>query len=363
MSRSWKALLLVGVLVTAAAGSANAAPPFDLTLSGPTGFVPGQALSAPFTGALTASGLGVPNQTIELFVDNQITASAATTLQGTYAISLPPFTGTADKTIKAVAFRGTPLETSTTMIVEVVRYALTVNTAGSGAGTVTSSPGGISCPGTCSGVFVATSAVTLTAVPRPGSIFAGWSGGGCTGTGSCTITMNAPTSVTATFVMQTFSLTVSRAGAGSGTVSSAPAGISCGTDCSENYPFGTMVSLNAAPSVGSTFAGWSGGCTGTGICTVTMNASTTVTANFILQTFPLTVTKAGSGSGTVTSSPAGINCGTDCTQTYNHGTVVTLTASASFFSFFTGWSGGGCTGTGACVVSMTTARTVTATFS
>ncbi|MDN5942644.1 MAG: S8 family serine peptidase [Nitrospira sp.] len=80
--------------------------------------------------------------------------------------------------------------------------------------------------------------------------------------------------------------------------------------------------------------------------------------NSIATTF--TVIKAGTGTGTVTSIPAGINCGSDCSEQFPGGTTVTLTATADGGSTFTGWSGGGCTGTGACVVS--TAATATATF-
>ena len=79
---------------------------------------------------------------------------------------------------------------------------------------------------------------------------------------------------------QDFSLTVVRAGMGSGTVSSTPAGISCGTDCSEPYPNGTAVTLTATPAAGAVFGGWSGGCTGTGSCTVTMTVARTVNATF-----------------------------------------------------------------------------------
>jgi len=75
----------------------------------------------------------------------------------------------------------------------------------------------------------------------------------------------------------------------------------------------------------------------------------------------LTVTKSGSGSGTVTSSPAGINCGSTCSAGYASGTSVALTASAASGSTFGGW-GGSCSGTGTCTVSMTAARSVTATF-
>jgi hypothetical protein len=77
----------------------------------------------------------------------------------------------------------------------------------------------------------------------------------------------------------------------------------------------------------------------------------------------LTVTNTGiaGGSGTVTSAPAGINCGADCSEAYLSGTSVELTASAHGDSTFTGW-GGACTGMGECTVTMSTARTVTATF-
>jgi aryl-phospho-beta-D-glucosidase BglC (GH1 family) len=77
--------------------------------------------------------------------------------------------------------------------------------------------------------------------------------------------------------------------------------------------------------------------------------------------FTLTVTKAGTGSGTVTSSPSGINCGSTCSGNYSSGTSVTLTATAASGSTFAGW-GGACTGTATCTVSMTAVRSVTATF-
>jgi hypothetical protein len=64
----------------------------------------------------------------------------------------------------------------------------------------------------------------------------------------------------------------------------------------------------------------------------------------------------------VTSSPSGINCGTDCSEYYDHGTVITLTATPDSGDMFTGWSGGGCSGTGPCVRTHTSAVTITATF-
>jgi Divergent InlB B-repeat domain len=174
-----------------------------------------------------------------------------------------------------------------------VRYTLTVNKGGSGQ--VQSSPNGINCGSRCSVRYPARTAVDLTATPASGWAFMGWNGGGCSGTGTCTVTMNADIAVTATFASQSggpFTLTVSRSGTGTGTVTSSPAGINCGTDCSEAYPSGTPVTLTAAPDSGSVFGGWSGGgCSGTGACTVTMNANTSVTAAFAVQSNgPFTLT-------------------------------------------------------------------------
>jgi hypothetical protein len=81
-----------------------------------------------------------------------------------------------------------------------------------------------------------------------------------------------------------------------------------------------------------------------------------------VQQYSLAVTKSGSGSGSVTSSTGGINCGATCTATYDPGAVVTLTAASSGGSTFGGWSGGGCTGTGTCSLSMNSSISVSAAF-
>ncbi|WP_081713647.1 cellulase family glycosylhydrolase [Cystobacter fuscus] len=77
-----------------------------------------------------------------------------------------------------------------------------------------------------------------------------------------------------------FTLTVTKSGAGGGTVTSSPSGIDCGSTCGANYSSGTSVTLSAAAASGSTFAGWSGACSGTGTCTVSMTAARSVTATF-----------------------------------------------------------------------------------
>ena len=325
-----------------------------------------------------------------------------------------------------------------------IPYTLTVAKAGTGSGTVTSSPAGISCGADCSEPYNSGTVVTLSQAATAGSTFAGWSGA-CTGTGACSVTMSAAQAVTATFNLIPYTLTVAKAGTGAGTVTSSPAGISCGADCSEPYNSGTVVTLSQAATAGSTFAGWSGACTGTGACSVTMSAAQAVTATFNLNPClhpdrreggnrqpapspPLPPASAAANrllralqlrhrrhpqpgrhrrlhlrrlerglhrnrrllghherrpvrhrhlqpqsptpspsrrrepaAGTVTSSPAGISCGADCSEPYNSGTVVTLSQAATAGSTFAGWSGA-CTGTGACSVTMSAAQSVTATF-
>ena len=162
-----------------------------------------------------------------------------------------------------------------------------------------------------------------------------------------------------------YALTVTKTGTGSGTVTSSPAGINCGATCSAKFTSGVTVTLAATPAAGSTFVGWSGACTGTGACTVSMTASKTVTATFnttTAGTYALTLYKIGTGLGTVASNPAGINCGTGCVANFTSGRLVTLTATPTTGSTFTGW-GGACAGTArTCTVTMSAARVVTATF-
>jgi aryl-phospho-beta-D-glucosidase BglC (GH1 family) len=243
-------------------------------------------------------------------------------------------------------------------------FALAVTKNGTGTGTVTSSPSGISCGSICNASYNSGTSVTLTAAAASGSTFGGWSGA-CSGTATaCTVSMTAARNVTATFNSSSasFTLSVTKAGSGTGTVTSAPSGINCGSTCSASYSSGTSVTLTAAAGSGASFAGWSGACSGTGTCTLSMTQARSATATFnTASTFALGVTRAGTGSGTVTSSPGGINCGTSCTANYANGTSVTLTAAAASGSAFAGWSGS-CSGTGSCVLAMTASRSVTATF-
>lgn len=164
-----------------------------------------------------------------------------------------------------------------------------------------------------------------------------------------------------------FPLSVSRVGAGSGVVTSNPPGIDCGSACVASYPQDSGVSLSPQPDPGSVFAGWTGACTGTGTCSVSMDGPRSVSARFDLISYTLRVTKTPLGLilGAVSSSPAGINCALLCpsaTASFPSGTVVTLTAQPILTARFGGW-GGDCSGSGACVVTMDGDKSVTAEFS
>ncbi len=211
----------------------------------------------------------------------------------------------------------------------------------------------------------------VSALPDGSSIITGvFTGTATFGTTPPLISIGSNDSFTARILPRVlFDLAVSKSGTGSGTVTSSPAGIDCGSDCSETLVDGTSVTLTATPATGSSFAGWSGaGCSGTSTCTVIMSEARAVNAEFAVVPpvppvlFNLAVSKSGTGGGTVTSSPAGINCGADCSESLEDGSSVTLTAKPTTGSSFAGWSGAGCSGTSTCTVTMSAARAVDAKF-
>jgi sugar lactone lactonase YvrE len=239
---------------------------------------------------------------------------------------------------------------------------LTISKTGNGA--IVSDPPGIDCGTNCSASFQNGTSVTLTATAADGFRFSGW-GGACTGTGKCVLTMDAAKDASATFVDSqapaTVSLTVSKSG--NGTVTSTPVGINCGTACSASFDTGTSVTLSAAPAAGYKFSGWGGVCSGTGPCVVTMDSAKSASATFVDSQSPnnFTLNISKSGAGIVTSTPAGIDCGSTCSASFASGGSVTLTATPADGYIFNGWSGA-CNGTGQCVVKVNANKIVIAQF-
>ncbi len=250
---------------------------------------------------------------------------------------------------------------------------LEVVRTGSGGGAVSSSPAGIACGTACAAEYNEGQTVTLFAAPDAHSTFAGWSVSGpgaepCPGLGSCTVLLSADREVSAGFeepVQRT--LAVSETGGGEGTVSSEPAGISCPGACAEHFNQGRMVTLTATPGPHSRFAGWSGpDCDeSTALtCKVAMSAAKAVAAEFEpVPQLSLSVAESGTGQGTVTSFPAGISCPGSCSASFDQGATVYLLAAPAPGSGFGGFSGGGCSGTAPiCVLTISSAETVTAEF-
>lgn len=172
----------------------------------------------------------------------------------------------------------------------------------------------------------------------------------------------------------TYTLTVVKQGTGSGTVTStSPAGlIDCGSTCNASVTANATVTLNAGASSGSTFAGWTG-CTSASstTCTVTMDGAKSVTATFNTAGNPLlTIALGGTGRGTVTSSPTGINCfvfgdqGGEpvCTQAFATNTNITLTATPNASSLFGGWGHSSCSSASCTTPMPPTDSTIDVTF-
>ncbi|TQV87083.1 InlB B-repeat-containing protein [Aliikangiella coralliicola] len=325
-------------------------PPSDYTLS----------VSATAGGIVTSQpgGINCGSDCSENYVEDTIVTLTAIPAEG-YAFS--GWSGSCSGTATCQLTMGQNLQVAATFAaIAPSQYSLNV-TATTG-GSVVSNPAGINCGNDCSETYLENTQVTLTATPINGYEFIGWSGN-CSGTTTCQLTMSQSRQAVATFseippAQYNLSVTTTTGG----TVSSTPEGINCGSDCAQNYEESTSVTLTATAESGYEFSGWSGDCSGTAACQLSMTQNRQATATFTeipIQEHTLTIT-AGNG-GTVTSQPAGIDCGSDCSQNYEENTSVTLTATAESGYEFSGWSGD-CSGTAACQLSMTQNRQATATF-
>ena len=285
-----------------------------------------------------------------------------------------------------------------------VNSTLTISKAGSGSGTVTSDVGAINCDPTCSHTYADGTLITLTATPAGGSQFTGWLGP-CTGAGTCQFTLDGATTATATFaapVITTAMLDID------GTISCDAltdgllalrylfglSGASLINDAVWPAAMRTTATqigdylLDVRPALdidgngqadaltdglliiryqfGLRDAGLVAGAVGPGAMRITAPEIETHIQSLCLAPPPpltLSVSLAGAGAGTVTSVPAGINCGAICSASYNNNTMVTLTAAPDALSFLSSWSVGGCPATSlTCTVTVTASSTATVTF-
>ena len=156
--------------------------------------------------------------------------------------------------------------------------------------TSTSSPpqaNQLDCGVVCTTTFPENAEVTLTATVPAGVTFGGWSGpqapSSCATTISCTLGVAQVSTLIASFNVQTFPLAVTEVGQG-GIISNVQPGIHCGdggTDCTVAFASGAQIVLQATPDDGHRFQGWTGACSGTSTCTVTMSGAQNVTATFV----------------------------------------------------------------------------------
>lgn len=163
-------------------------------------------------------------------------------------------------------------------------------------------------------------------------------------------------------------LTVTMPGAGSGSVKSTPAGINCPPICSANFEDFSAVELSATPDPGSGFDQWGGYCADLYCGIEHMNDDYSVSAMFELArpgyTRNLSVTLAGTGIGTVTSTPPGISCPPTCSADFPEGSSVVLNAAPGTEVVFGDWSywSTSCDGIGACDLKMFFDRQVGGSF-
>ncbi len=242
-------------------------------------------------------------------------------------------------------------------------YTLTVSEQGTGTGTVTSSPTGISCPGTCSASFNSGTAVTLTETPGGSSTFGGWSGGGCAGTSNtCNITLTSDASVTATFNGQlatstTLSSSANPSTYGQNVTFTATVGASSGTPTGSVTFYNGMTALGTealnsgqaqystsslAPGSYSITADYLGSSNYLVSASSTLSQTVNPASNAVTFTTPapssaeygssFTVAASGLGTGAITYTSDGVVCtnlGATYTMTAGSGTcTVTATQAA-----------------------------------
>jgi len=224
-----------------------------------------------------------------------------------------------------------------------------------GGGGVTGT--GINCPADCTEQYLPGTVVVLDAVASVGYAFDSWTGCDSPSGATCTMTMNTDKTVAANF-RAVAALDVVIAPSGGGSVTGT--GIDCPTDCSEVYDLNTVVVLDAVANAGYAFDSWTGCDSPVGAaCTMTMDGDKTVAANY-REIASLDVVIIPSGGGSVTGD--GIDCPTDCTELYDLGATVILTAIPNSVYNFLEWTGCDSVSSNTCTVILDENTTVSAQF-
>jgi hypothetical protein len=248
-----------------------------------------------------------------------------------------------------------------------------ISVAVDGPGTVASTPAGIRCGSDCSGTFEVGKSLVLTAEAAEGAGLERW-GPGCAASGlTCRLTVQERATIGATFAAaQKPKVEVKVAVDGPGTVASTPAGIRCGSDCSETFEVGTSLVLAAEAAEGAELERWGLGCGASGTtCRLTVSKRVTIRATFRnrrdprTQTSVLTVSRVGSGDGTLTVDPSNGDprrCATSCTVEVPDQSSVRVVAAPARDSRFAGWSNPSCSQQSSCTLEVDGATTLVATF-
>jgi len=200
----------------------------------------------------------------------------------------------------------------------------------------------------CELYYLPGTTVTATATAAPSSTFLGWSARGCSGTGACTVTLNRDsTSLVARFTP--LEVRVIRAGDGTGSIVSEPAGIACPPTCRAPFPYGADVTLVARPDPASPFLSWKFGCTPSPADPRRCSLSVTNRPNWVgvavgeddqigqPTTLSVLFDVALEGQGSVRGRE--LDCGGTCEHRYTFGSQEELRASPASGWRFTGWNG------------------------
>jgi len=228
-------------------------------------------------------------------------------------------------------------------------------------GTISLKEGALECIDSCNFNLFQDELIEVIATPAYGYVFKNWSGD-CTGTEKCELTIDGAKKVTANFeALPVFALSTQVSIGGSISLNDDALTCTAESDCSFEVLENEIVIIKPLPATGHIFTGWSGDCTGSSTCTLTMAAAQSVMATFIeIPTGELLTLKLSAGGSIALADNLG-ECFIDCQLSFANQELLTLTAKPETGYTFAGWSDD-CTGEADCQVTMSAEHLITATF-